>query len=239
MCTNHSDIPLLSRIADHLLINASFMNSLGLYHGKMGAVLFFAHYARYSGKPMYDDMAGELMDEIYEHVHTDMLLDFEDGLYGIGWGISYLLQHELMNGDPVLVLGNLDTKIMERDIRRISVWNENDGLGGILNYVMSRIDLSLRKQAGAACFDSTYLRELEDICKHFLHNHKSVDEHIRTRQLAVAFLDYREKKSVNKAYLFSFQELLRTCVEEADDLTKLPVGLSGGCVGVGLKSIML
>lgn len=37
---------ILTRIANHLIINTSFMTDLGLYHGKMGIVLFFAHYAQ-------------------------------------------------------------------------------------------------------------------------------------------------------------------------------------------------
>ena len=33
---------LLQQIANHLIVNSSFLDDLGLYHGKMGLVLFFA-----------------------------------------------------------------------------------------------------------------------------------------------------------------------------------------------------
>ncbi|MDR2773648.1 MAG: hypothetical protein LBC19_02690 [Tannerella sp.] len=46
---NTDEKEILPRIANHLMINASFLSDLGLYHGKMGIVLFFAHYSRYTG----------------------------------------------------------------------------------------------------------------------------------------------------------------------------------------------
>lgn len=39
-----------------------------MYHGKMGVVLFFAHYASYTREPLYDDFVGELLDEICENI---------------------------------------------------------------------------------------------------------------------------------------------------------------------------
>jgi hypothetical protein len=36
---NTDEKEILTRIANHLIINASFLSDLGLYHGKMGIVL--------------------------------------------------------------------------------------------------------------------------------------------------------------------------------------------------------
>lgn len=38
----------LLSIANHLLLHTSFMTNLGLFYGKMGSVLFFVHYAKYT-----------------------------------------------------------------------------------------------------------------------------------------------------------------------------------------------
>ena len=51
---------LLERIANHLIIQTSAMDDIGLYYGKIGIVLFFAHYARYTGCSVYEDFADEL-----------------------------------------------------------------------------------------------------------------------------------------------------------------------------------
>ncbi|MDR0575421.1 MAG: hypothetical protein LBG96_15625 [Tannerella sp.] len=83
---NTEEKELLARIANHLIINASFLSDLGLYHGKMGMVLFFYELGRYTGKNIYDKSAGELFDEIYNEIHNGTPLNFQDGLCGIGWG---------------------------------------------------------------------------------------------------------------------------------------------------------
>ena len=38
----------------------------GLYNGKMGMVIFFFHYARYTGNSLYQDFAEEFLNEILE-----------------------------------------------------------------------------------------------------------------------------------------------------------------------------
>jgi hypothetical protein len=83
---NNNEHSLLLRIARHLMLHASFIPENGLYHGKMGIVLFFAHYGRYSENSPYGDFAGELLEDICEDIHVNTPADFENGLCGIGWG---------------------------------------------------------------------------------------------------------------------------------------------------------
>ena len=47
------DDVLLEKIANHYLFYGSFYSDLGLYNGKMGMVIFFFHYARYTGNSLY------------------------------------------------------------------------------------------------------------------------------------------------------------------------------------------
>ena len=153
-----NDEKMLTRIANHLIMNASFLTDLGLYHGKMGIVLFFAHYGRYTGEILYDDFAGELLDEIYSEIHTDMPINFESGLCGIGWGIEYLLENGFMEGDSNEILSEIDAKIMERDLRRIKDLSFRTGLEGISCYIQKRIDSTFRKK-DTMPFDDIYLSD--------------------------------------------------------------------------------
>ena len=99
----------------HLTINSSLLENLGLFHGKMGIVLFFSHYARITQSEYYADLAGLLLDEIYEEIHQDLPINLENGLCGIGWGIEYLIQYDFMEGDTDKILAYIDRKVFGMD----------------------------------------------------------------------------------------------------------------------------
>jgi len=138
---------LLQRIARYLMLHASFTSNIGLLNGKTGIAVFFYHCAKYTGKHVYDDFAGELIDEIYKEIHVNTLLDFKDGLCGIAWGIGYLIRNGFIDGDPDAVLEDLDKRIVEWDVRRISDHSLETGLTGIACYVISRMENREKKHA--------------------------------------------------------------------------------------------
>jgi hypothetical protein len=143
---------LLQRIVRYLMLHACFTDNIGLLNGKTGIAIFFYHYARYIGKQVYDDFAGELIDEIYKEIHINTLLNFRDGLCGIAWGIDYLIRNDFLEGNPDEVLEDLDKRIMEWDVRRISDYSLETGLEGIACYVVSRME-NREKEQGVICQD--------------------------------------------------------------------------------------
>jgi len=134
------------------------LTDLGLYHGKMGIILFFVHYARYTGEDIYDKFAGELLDEIFHEIHDEIPINFESGLCGIGWGIEYLLKNRFMEGNPNEILTDIDQKIMEKDIKRIKDESLKTGLQGIFYYVKKRLNSNCQKK-GRVPFDERYLAD--------------------------------------------------------------------------------
>lgn len=105
---------LLERITNILLLNASFIDNLGLMHGKMGICIFFYHLARKTNNKIYEDYAGELLDEITEEINEQTPWDFENGLAGIGWGIEYLVQKGFVEGDTDEILLEFDNKLFRQ-----------------------------------------------------------------------------------------------------------------------------
>jgi lantibiotic modifying enzyme len=184
------------------------MKDLGLYHGKTGVVLFFSHYARYIGEPLYNEFAGELLEEIIQALHTDLSIDFESGICGIGWGVNYLIQNNFMEGDINEILFEIDQKIMERDIRHTTDMSCTCGLAGISYYVHSRIS-SFKENQEHYIFNKSYLKEWKTIAN-------SID-----------FPD-------NQHILFSIVNPL----PKEEDLLMWNLGLYKGCAGVGLKAIL-
>jgi hypothetical protein len=126
----------LLRIANVLLLNASFIDNPGLLNGKMGIAIFFYHYARYTGNKIYDDYAGELIDEIYEEINTNTPVDFANGLTGIGWGIEYLVKNHFVEADTDEALSEIDTSVYRNSLYRpFLLENEKDLFGFGLYYI--------------------------------------------------------------------------------------------------------
>ncbi|MDH6533771.1 hypothetical protein D0T51_02060 [Parabacteroides sp. 52] len=200
---------MLLRIARHLILNASFLTDLGLYHGKMGIVLFFAHYARYTGETIYDEFAGELLDEIFQEIHDEIPINFESGLCGIGWGLEYLLENGFMEGDSDEILFEIDQKVMEKDIQRVKDQSIKTGLEGIYYYVNKRLHSKNRNKATIP-FDRSYLEDWVEIGKKFV-----VPE--------------------DKVLLSDIIGEL----PEGDSITEWQLGLERGCAGYCFKKIIL
>lgn len=224
--------PFLLRIGRHLLLNASFLKNLGLMHGKMGIILFFCHYARYTQNKLYEDFAGELLDEVYKEIHNHIYPGLENGLAGIGWGMEYMIQNEFMEGETNEVLEELDGRLMEQDIRRIADLSFQCGLGGILYYVMCRLNSPSRNR-NCLPFDACYLSDLHNAACRLLTD-DSVEE--KTREIAKRYINRRELD----IYRFSSDDLktFLTSLPDNEDVIAWPLGLADGCAGVGLKIIL-
>ena len=199
---------LLTKIANHLIINASFITDLGIYHGRMGIVIFFAHYARYKDNSIYNDFAAELLNDIYEDISANTPFYFEYGLCGIGWGIEYLFKNKFVEEVSYEVLDHIDKKIMEKDLMRISDKNFKTGLAGISFYVESRLN-SKSNNRKIHAFDESYLKKIKK----------------------------NESKIVNSKPKDFLSEILKD-LPDNDDLHSIPLGLNKGCSGMGLKMLL-
>lgn len=195
----------LKRIANHLIVNTSGLDNIGLYYGKMGIVLFFVHYARYVENLVYEDYASELLDEVYEDICDETPLNFSNGLCGIGWSILYLLENNLMTGDPDQILIDVDKRIMEWDLSRLTDFSMETGLKGLSCYIKKRVDVSSRL-SGQKPFDESYLLSWKKSIMHLS------DE--KTPKL-LSFISEEVK----------FDDELQHCL----------LGLHNGCAGCGLQ----
>jgi len=120
----------LQRIANVLLLNASFIDNLGLLNGKMGIAIFFYQYSRYTGSKIFGDYAGELIDEIYEEININTPVDFANGLTGIGWGIEYLVKSKFLEADTDEALSEIDNTVYRHRLQNpILLGNSNDMFG--------------------------------------------------------------------------------------------------------------
>ncbi len=147
----------LRKIADYLLLKSPYIQNIGLFHGKMGIVVSLYAYANKYHDQLLEDFAWDLLQQVYDSVHTDMPIGMEYGLAGIGYGTTLLSKLGHVECDLNAILADVDAKIMERDPRRMSDFSMRSGAGGVLLY------LALRQEKGGALlsFDSQYIVELK------------------------------------------------------------------------------
>ncbi len=148
---------LLKRIARHLMLYSCFNHNIGLLNGKLGVVIFFYFYARYSKITYYDTFAGELLDEIYSEINVNNSVNFNDGLCGIGWGIDFLIRNKFVEGDVNEILVDIDKTIFYRDIEIIIDDNLKFDFKGHVSYVINR---NFNDQK---IFNKSYLLKLHDL----------------------------------------------------------------------------
>ena len=148
----------IKKIADYLLLRSSYLQEVGLFHGKMGVVVALYMYSSKYNDKLMEEYAWDLFQQIYDKVHIDMPVGLETGLAGIGYGTTLLYKYGLVSCDLNEILMDVDSKIMERDPRRMSDLSARTGLGGILQYIALRQIIS----EPLLTFDRQYLTELNN-----------------------------------------------------------------------------
>ena len=204
----------------YLTINSSFLGDLGLFHGIMGIVLFFAHYARVTQNKQYEDFAEILLDEIYEEIHWDLPINLENGLCGIGWGIEYLVQHGFMEGNTDEILADIDRKVLEIDPLRISDLSFRRGLTGIIFYVIAR--LNSYRETDKLPFDNSYLESIQQVLNHTANESTAIKF---TKRVLCHVL------KGNKIVLSISQLSLSTNLRFDNTFDKILLGLENGLTG--------
>jgi hypothetical protein len=159
----------LRRIANILMINASFTENLGLLNGKMGIAIFFYHYFRYTNIKIYDDYAGELLDEIYQQIKLTTPVDFANGLTGIGWGIEYLVKQKFVQADTDETLEDIDSLIYRKRLESpILISNGDDFFGYGLYYLVRLINHKIDDNNLNTLIKKYHLIFLTDECERIL-----------------------------------------------------------------------
>jgi len=151
----------LEKIFNHLLLNVFYLKNQGLYYGKTGCLLFFAHFAKLYNDEVTDEVVSEIIDDIFASVVNIQELGIPNGLCGIGWGVEYMIQNQLMEGDTDDVLVNLDRVIYSKEIKTVASCPD---FSDILKYITVRLT-SCCGESKNLPFPRDYLSELYQTAK--------------------------------------------------------------------------
>lgn len=218
---------VLQRIARYLMLHTSFTDNIGLFDGKMGVVLFFMNYSRYTRCKRYEKFAGELLDEIYEEIHIDCSANFGNGLAGIVWGIEYLIRNQFVKAESNEILKELDDRILERDVRRVKDTSVESGLKGIAYYAISRC-----AEREYSFIFNDYMIELVQTLK------MTTEQDHEIKLLTTTLQDIINKNKTSSKTDFLERLLANIHINVPFNFLKgRSLGLRGGYAGIGLKII--
>lgn len=134
-------ICLCDKLACYLILNAGEMPDLGVINGRMKAILFLFQTARSESVGGYEDLAIELLEEVYDIIDNDkdIPVTFQSGLCGIGWMTEHLIQQLYLTVDED-VCEKYDRRIADAFSRReYSGLGLREGLCGFLFYSIARL----------------------------------------------------------------------------------------------------
>jgi len=131
----------LRTINQHLKESKALPEAPGLFHGKAGIALYFYLLSELTGSDEALKTADDLIDQIYESLVSNVLLvDFENGLAGIGWTFEYIVRNGFVEADTNDILEDIDNKVFQKIVHsdKIPLCFEN-GLLGYMTYVLARL----------------------------------------------------------------------------------------------------
>ena len=116
------------------------MGEINAYPGRIGAVIFMYRYARRTKEQKYEELAERWLDEVVEDINICTSMKFQDGIWGVGWGIEYLVRNGYIEGNTDCILEDIDylaiAQINSYHLKDVSL---NTGIVGIGRYMLARI----------------------------------------------------------------------------------------------------
>ena len=135
MNTNQETLQAIAQELSHIR-----NEDIGLISGKMGAVIFFFHYARYTGNKYYEDIAMTFFDDVQLQLQVRTVTSYRHGVAGIGIAIDYLIENEFIAADED-ILDDFDQSLLAADLYNsetdLSLY---DGLIGYGWYWLGRLN---------------------------------------------------------------------------------------------------
>ena len=161
---------LLEQYALQVLQDSTQEGHLGL-SGKLGTAIYLMESSRVTGVRNFCLIAERLLSEVLQELSLETCeVGYQDGIIGIGVGVSYLYQRGFIQGDPDDVLAEIDALVWSIiDFREV----QGDHLG-VLLYLYLRIKgrddktISYLRNREYLIYAIDWLSELdeqEDVCR--------------------------------------------------------------------------
>lgn len=104
---------ILLKFSNAIISNINNTTDIGLFNGKMGITIFLYEYSRYTHNKLYEDMADNLLDQIFSQSENIVHTSVSHGYAGIGIGLMYIMKRGFVIGDANDVLHEIDSRLFD------------------------------------------------------------------------------------------------------------------------------
>ncbi len=216
----------LNHLASYLKSTISYVQSSGLFYGRMGLVIFFYHYSQYSKDIQYTKLADLLLTDILTHVYKEIPVSLNNGLCGLGMAISYLFSEGFVEGDEDDVLFEIDKQIENNISMDNADLSFETGILGVLYFLVCRFSRTKRSDN----FSSNFKNKVYIIAEELVYNRDSSDGY----NIAMQYVKCMQGEPVLIDWSEFFQKIISS-LPENDYVNTWFFGLRKGCAGVGLN----
>lgn len=220
------------RIVHHLMLHSYFINDMSMWYGQMGIALAISYYSKYTDNKIYLDASSCLLNKIAENINSCRMLSFSSGLLGIGWGIEHLLQQGFIEGEGVEICESIDQSIMEINVNRISDLSLENGIMGLLHYIIYHLQGAL-KIGSKLPFDDVYFSDLNKLCTTL--RKQNISKTLNS--LLDIYINFYRLQTIDN-YNIKITDFIKVPSEKLHKkISFYPLGLRTGLAGMLLKNI--
>jgi glycosyltransferase involved in cell wall biosynthesis len=222
---------ILEKIASSLASEYLSVNDIGLVTGRMGIVIFLFHYAKYSRKAFYQELAKTMTKDLINELHINQSLGLYSGLLGVGWGLEYLHQNGFIEENGTRILEQIDKKTMDINLMDVSDMSVHNGLGGAVHYILARLCTSGQGYE-QNLFNEYFLNNLYLKIKSIIDNRIDDCDSI---DIFIKFIEYfdSDSKTIEKPMIY---DIIAPQMPKNYETENHPMSLNGSA-GIGLMLI--
>lgn len=209
------------KIIHRFLFKVFSLKDMSFFNGKIGIAISLFHYGKHTQNDIYIDFANDLIDGYLANVDKRIGFSFASGLSGIGWAIEYLIQHKLVEGISHEACKDIDDFIMSVNIRRMTNLSLEEGLEGILHYILARIKGN-KNQNSPFPFDELFMQDVQNKLL-------AIEASQIPSMLNSLINDFQNDCSLYKLDIIPF--INKEIIIEESDIAQANLGLNKGLAG--------
>lgn len=143
-------------------VDGSFSNTIGM-NGYMGKIISLFSLYQKTQETKWKSQAESLLNTVLEKCNRNSPLSYGEGLCGVGYGLEYLLQNHIVEGEADEVLSDIDTLVLNEINRRtLQGLNIDDGILGLAYYLYCRLHYRTESEEKVALTLKEYVIYLID-----------------------------------------------------------------------------